>query len=667
MPDNAASLSPRRQDGHLRYRPELDGLRALAVLAVIFFHADPAWLPGGFIGVDVFFVISGYLITTLLLGELSLGQFSLARFYERRARRILPALFIVLTTCLVASFFMMLPGALDDFAKSLIAVPLFISNVYFWSAHGYFDATTAIKPLLHTWSLGIEEQYYLAFPLLLAFFWRGGRQQVFWFLLLATLLSLGFSEYGWRFRPMANFYLIPFRAWELLSGSLLALAAFNKPLHERLDNWAEFHASAFVANVGLLMIGTSFALFDKTTPFPSLLGLFPILGAVFVIGFCRKGSLATRILSHKILVSIGLVSYSAYLWHHPLFAFARIISLNVVPWEASLVLIALTFGVAFLSWHFIEKPFRRRTAFSRREILSFALFFSLFFISIGAALLFVSRDQVTSDPLRPTYGLSLACDFGDTFTPLAACRTADEPETLVWGDSLAMALPLALLASNPQASLVQATRSACGPLLGLATPSRDRQYTKAWADSCLQFNQSVISYLARQKSIETVVLATSFTRYVNGQDFTFLTPSGAQDVSADYALARLRQTIGVIHSLGKRVVLIAPPPTDGVNYGACHTRQETGRLMIGGAESCTLSLAAYHQATLEEQAFLQSIEKQGLMPVLRFDPFLCSTSSCATHAGKIGLYQDEQHLSFDGAAYLGKTMGLDALIHARAN
>lgn len=219
----------------IAYRPEIDGLRAVAVLPVILFHAGFDLFSGGYVGVDVFFVISGYLITSIILREMEQGKFSIARFYERRARRILPALFFVIVCCLPFAVIWMASGEIKRFGQAMIAVSLFASNVFFWKTTNYFAPAAEEEPLLHTWSLAVEEQYYVLFPLFLMLCWRFGRSRLFWLTALAALLSLGLAEWGWRNQPVANFYLLPTRAWELLAGSLLAFFPSNFPLTKEPD------------------------------------------------------------------------------------------------------------------------------------------------------------------------------------------------------------------------------------------------------------------------------------------------------------------------------------------------------------------------------------------------------------------------------------------------
>jgi len=251
---------------HMNYRSEIDGLRAIAVIPVIFFHAGAHLFKGGFVGVDVFFVISGYLITFILLNDIKLNRLSILKFYERRARRILPALFAVIFTTIPFAWFFLPPMQLKDFFESIFTVVLFLSNFLFWSESGYFDLASEAKPLIHTWSLAIEEQFYLFFPALLIFLARRlpGKELIYIFSI--AVLSLIFAEYGWRYFPSANFYLLPFRAWELFVGAIVAFFVFKGGVKH----------NDTLAGVGMAAIVVSIFYFDSYTPFPSGYGLVPV-------------------------------------------------------------------------------------------------------------------------------------------------------------------------------------------------------------------------------------------------------------------------------------------------------------------------------------------------------------------------------------------------------
>lgn len=357
----------------MRYRAEIDGLRALAVVPVIFFHAGFSIFSGGFVGVDVFFVISGYLITTILIEDIENKRFSIISFYERRARRILPALFFIMIVCIFFSWMWMLPYQMKDFSKSIVAVSLFASNILFWRDSDYFSAATEEKPLLHTWSLAIEEQYYFLFPIFLITAWYFGRKKVFWMIVIMATASLLLSEWGWRNHAKANFYLAPTRVWELFAGSIAAFIVQKQGVQK----------NNVLAMIGLATIVFSIFLYNETTPFPSFYTLAPVLGVILFVLYAERETIAARLLSNSGFVGIGLISYSAYLWHQPIFVFVKIklgYSLSVGVYA---ILIFLSFVFAFLSWKYIEKPFRSKNKFKKNEIFRYSLLGTVAFIAIG--------------------------------------------------------------------------------------------------------------------------------------------------------------------------------------------------------------------------------------------------------------------------------------------
>ena len=366
----------------MRYRPEIDGLRAIAVAAVILFHAGFALFSGGFVGVDVFFVISGFLITSIIVEELKTGRFSVLRFYERRARRILPALFMVMAACIPFAYRLLSPDDLKDFAQSLAAICLFASNVLFWGESGYFDTQAELKPLLHTWSLAVEEQFYVVFPLLLMAAWRLGRGVLLSLIGAIAVVSLFLSVDEVRNFPSAAFYLLPSRAWQLLVGALASFVA---------DRWqaADVRQSAVrlaheaVGWGGMAMIVLALFLFDERTPFPGLNAALPTLGTALVLLGASDRTSVGRMLAWRPLVGLGLISYSAYLWHQPLFAFTKHALLAELPTGLAIVLCAATIVLACLSWRYIEQPFRDRSLISRGAVFALSAVGMAAFVGLG--------------------------------------------------------------------------------------------------------------------------------------------------------------------------------------------------------------------------------------------------------------------------------------------
>jgi peptidoglycan/LPS O-acetylase OafA/YrhL len=368
----------------MKYRQEIDGLRAIAVVSVMLFHANFQFFSGGFVGVDVFFVISGYLITSIILAEIEQGKFSLTNFYERRARRILPALSVVLLFCIILAWVLLSESELKTFSKSLITVPLFSSNFFFWRDGDYFETIAELKPLLHTWSLAVEEQFYIIFPIFIVLAKSKGRRKVTYLLLAVACVSFLLAQFGVYYAPVSAFFLLPTRAWELLAGAILASHSVNQAKTE-----VRFVIRQGLSLLGLAMIVISVVWFDKNLPFPGYYATLPVVGTLLVIGYADRQTLVAKILSTKLLVGIGIVSYSAYLWHQPVFAFANYHTPHL-SLAVKLELLTVVFVLAILTWKLVESPFRNRKNFSKRFIFLSSATSSilLVFVAIGTTLLF---------------------------------------------------------------------------------------------------------------------------------------------------------------------------------------------------------------------------------------------------------------------------------------
>jgi peptidoglycan/LPS O-acetylase OafA/YrhL len=354
----------------LTYRPEIDGLRAIAVGAVILYHAQFTILgyqpfKGGFIGVDIFFVISGYLITSIILKELvTTGSFSFKHFYKRRIRRILPALLFVMLVSLPFAWMYLLPSSFTDFSKSILYSLGFTSNFYFhYSGQQYGAESGFLKPFLHTWSLSVEEQYYILFPIVLLITFKYFRKHLVHILALGFVISLGLAEWTSRNYPSISFYFIHTRMWELLAGSILAY--FEITNGKRIENKTLY---LILPTIGLLLIGYSILFFNDEMFHPSFYTLAPIIGVCLIIWFSNKNELITKILSTKLFVGIGLISYSLYLWHYPIFVFSRITSFTDSNILKKLILVSAVFILSILSYFFIEKLFRNKN-FNFKKVL----------------------------------------------------------------------------------------------------------------------------------------------------------------------------------------------------------------------------------------------------------------------------------------------------------
>lgn len=482
----------------MNYRPEIDGLRAIAVLPVILFHAHVNLFQGGFVGVDIFFVISGYLITTIILTNIYNSSFSISDFYERRARRLLPALFTVLLFTTIFSVLLLPPIELRDFGQSLFFVSFFISNFFFWIESGYFDGGIDFKPLIHTWSLGVEEQFYILFPLagiFLAFF---NKRLILPFILLIFIFSLSLAiiysaEENSLDTREAAFFLLPARGWELMLGSLIFF--IKKQFQINKNNMLN---NAF-SMMGFFMIVYSIIFFSEDTPFPSQYTLIPTLGAVFLILFATKGTILYALLTAKVMVAIGLISYSAYLWHQPLLVFSRYLFPGEMNMAFILGLLFLTLSLAYFSWRFIEQPFRSKDKFTKKNIFVSSLIGCLVFGAIGGAmhisdgfefrynkkqlelLKFIKYEE------RDILYRNRDCFLRNDQTHEDFSQFCEQGQALVWGDSHAAGMSYGI---RYYLKTSQLTASGCPPIINLHLNNRP---------NCLAINSYVLDFIKRVK------------------------------------------------------------------------------------------------------------------------------------------------------------------------
>jgi len=465
-----------------KHRSEIDGLRAIAVLAVVFYHARLG-AAGGFVGVDVFFVISGFLITGIITRSIENNSFSLFDFWERRIRRIFPALFVTVSATLIFGCYVLLPNELVHLAKSAIAQALLLANVFFWNEHhGYFSVKAEFKPLLHTWSLALEEQFYLLFPLLLVFLRNQSRKRVFWILAATTGVSFAGGVYLLPIFEGTTFFLLPTRAWELLVGSLLAIAPWQIKSRPRFDQ--------SLGLAGLIAILVPVFLYDSQTPFPGLAAVPPVLGTVAILHAtaATPRTITQRLLSMRPLTFVGLISYSMYLWHWPILVFIRLDSEEMGLKQIAIALF-LTSVAAVLSWRFIEQPFRRHSLLENRRHLFGAAIAMTAVTILGCAMVlstsglpnrFSSDVQILiSDITRRGIEFETPLDTDlrlDTIPTLGIDEPRNRDERLdfvLWGDSHGMlfcrsidevAFELQLSGKSIVTSSVLAMPNVCMPL-----------------------------------------------------------------------------------------------------------------------------------------------------------------------------------------------------------
>lgn len=501
----------------MNYRADIDGLRAIAVIGVILFHADLG-ISGGYTGVDVFFVISGYLITGIILKDLRDGNFSILNFWERRARRILPALFAVVLVTLIMGWFLLLPEGYKSLGTSILYLSSFASNIYFWQkSSGYFNGPAEELPLLHTWSLSLEEQFYLIIPFVLLVLFRTGlSHRVFLLIASGALVSFALSIFATTNYPGANFFLLPTRAWELAAGSMIAFAKPIKNKNTRIAlNW-----------IGILSIGIPYFFYNHTTPFPGLAALPPVAGTVFLIWTGMKDChsqphlLIHRLLSLKPMVFIGLLSYSLYLWHWPLLAFNE----YIIIWKDSLPFKGLLLGasviISWLSLRFIERPFRSQSLIRSRTVIFILSGLSICFLSIpsyfilnteGAQQRFPGKSEIgTTNTL--TLGNSKISDIPDNLIHIG--KKDEQCLFLLLGDSHAKSIipTLTVIANNQSISGKAWVKNGWHPLL-----YDNKHKFRTIREISLEIS-SFLKNDSAKKSFPHIILAGRWWTYVNGSN-----------------------------------------------------------------------------------------------------------------------------------------------------
>lgn len=644
----------------MNYRPDIDGLRAVAVLPVVFYHACIPGPSGGFLGVDVFFVISGFLITSIVADEIAAGRFSLISFYERRARRILPALTAVIVVSFAVGWIVLLPAEMKSLGQSAFATAFFLSNVYFTLTLDYFAPAAEFAPLLHTWSLAVEEQFYLFFPLLLMLLAWQRWYRPFWIVVGLSVFSFVAAVVVLPLKPDWVFYLIFFRAWELGAGALLALSATRPPQRRVVREG--------LALIGLAAILVPVFLYDAATPFPGGAALPPVLGATLLIwlGAQGGGSMVSALLAQRALVWVGLVSYSLYLWHWPILAFLRIVlETAILPLTIGLAAVLLSFTVAWLSFCFIERPFRAHPSrgFGRRSIFAITAISLVTVIGIGWTM-HVSEGYPARLPSAAVEMAAFADDNNtrreDCFSQLpaeglcaigASTDKSASVDFLFWGDSHALAIMpgMDIAAENTGQKGVFVGGPGCPPILQIRRVSNK--------SSCgPQLSENVFSWLESRSDVSTVILGARWTIYVEkkrfrGQPGTDVElhwmgdsnrfPNGFDN--ATLVETSLRQTVTKIVETGRRVVLLGPIPEAGWNVPAAEAR----KALFGWAPSALVTRADYESRAGRTENILRGIADAtyGVRYLPLVDLF-CDVQVCRTKsADGLPLYRDNNHIN----------------------
>jgi peptidoglycan/LPS O-acetylase OafA/YrhL len=628
------------------YRPDIDGLRTVAVVPVVLFHAGTPYFTGGFVGVDVFFVISGFLITGIIAREMSEDRFSILQFYRCRVRRIFPALTLVGLATLSAGFFFLTPIEFENLGKSGATIALFSSNFYFWKSVSYFDP--GLQPLLHTWSLAVEEQYYLFFPLFLLLLHKrdGWRAPALWAIFA---ISLTLSVILVRSKPSAAFYLLPSRAWELMLGGILALGQFREPANDK-------HAK-IACLFGLFFILVPVFVYTRSTPFPGLAALPPAIGAALLIWGGGWG------LSRPLMVAIGLISYSLYLWHLPVIAFSEYLSDGRLSTAGGLIACAASVALAGVTFRFVETPFRigrSRALFTAAAVGMPALAAaSLAIVATGGIPLRLAPQQrrqlaVMDDEKRhPSQCMTVDERYVDPANP---CQFGQHPSVLLWGDSHSM-----ITATSMQAARVPflfAADADCPIGLGLSIdPGHQRTLVSQLSyRRCGDYNRGMLQRALRP-DVKAVVLSSRWTNWRLGEpanpaeaavDIRLVDSDGvARSAAANRAKFEHAFTalIDILTGAGKHVVIVGPVPEPKFNV--------PHRLFVSGFGFAPAPQPAdyvtRHRVIL---AFLRQFESRRGVTIVWPAQALCIGRVCPTVRNGLPLFFDHDHLTVEAARSL---------------
>jgi peptidoglycan/LPS O-acetylase OafA/YrhL len=680
----------------IKYRPEIDGMRAVAVLAVVIYHAqffvaDRLVLKGGYLGVDIFFVISGYLICSIIIRGLRDNTFSLADFYERRARRILPVLFTVIAVSTPYAWTFLLSDSFKAYAGSVLSSLIFGSNIWFWMADPYFAEASLQQPFLHTWSLAVEEQFYIIFPVLILALWAfSSRKHLTSLFIIALLLSLQLADTSSTRSAQTAFYMLPTRGWELLAGCLLAKLEvdYGRISHPILD--------IAMPPIGLFLITYSLLLFDSSMPHPSYFTVVPVLGSMLLIWFARPGELVSSVLASRPFVGIGLISYGFYLWHFPVFAFARIqqIALNNID---KVGLAALAAALATLTFFVIERPARNRSRIRRKVFVPITL---LAFCLLAAVQTHIYLNNGLPERGGSTEALfkGLSRDAFVDIVPAGYAYSSDRPNELInpnakgWliaaGDSHADMLRNALvrLAERQTLSFVEAATPGCPQVLDTfkfvddrpsdvfyhSTPNRtcNKNIQRQRVEKIGEFDPSVVVYSAR------LPLLISGRNFDNGEGGIIetrthlLTTGPIPKPDPDGMKQRITQTIRTFLDQGHKVVLVYPVPEVGWDVpkklnALLHQFPVSERQEALSKLKLDTSLEAFRERAKDTYDAYDAVGEHANL--LRIFPakFLCSetTGRCRTHNGEFIFYRDDNHLSKPAAELLIKE--IEAQLQAR--
>ena len=669
------------------YRPEIDGLRALAVLPVIFFHAGIEVFNGGYVGVDIFFVISGYLITTVILKDIEREKFSIIHFYQRRAKRILPALITTITLSLPIAVILLPPSDLENFSKSIISSLTFWSNFQFLSETGYFATPGEYKPLLHTWSLSIEEQFYILYPLFFVVFFTRNKKNFYLLILIILFLSLFFAQWSGNLNFQYPFidedlllysksflteFMMPFgRIWELALGAVCAFLINSKNDYFEAKDEKIFLFNIF-SSLGIFLIFFSFFYLSKNFPYPSFYTLIPTFGTALLILFSQENTFVKKLLSYKVLVFVGLISYSAYLFHYPIFSFIKYTSTNINNY-IYIYIIPVVLFFSFLNWKFVEQPFRKKNSSFKKFILFISISY-LFLISIAVYI-------YTNDGLNKREAFILPKNIEKSFVfsengrkcfdvnyihkkenHKEICKIGnldnEKIDFVVFGDShIVNFYPLINeLAKKYNKSGLFIGYSGCPPILNVYNLRRDQK-----EKNCHELNKIILKIVNEQK-INNLIFISKWVYYTDGDHLganlnaLSLKPrrSSNKNLSKEAFTQGLNSTLEVYEKIEKKVFIVEQAPQQMLGPKQIYYRSFNKDKMKFTNKLSHYSL--HFNEHKKHQSFVKKIlnnfeAKYKNLTLINLDDIFCNNpgKKCLIGNEKYSFYIDESHLSTQGA------------------
>lgn len=663
---------------HLKYRADIDGLRAIAILSVVIFHAFPALLTGGFVGVDIFFVISGFLISSIIFKGLQGNTFSFIDFYARRAKRIFPALIVVLAASYIFGWFALLPDEFKQLGKHIAAGTVFFQNFSLLGESGYFDTASELKPMMHLWSLAIEEQFYIIYPLMMWAAWRCGFSLIGSITLL-TLASFGLNVYRIEANPIGTFFSPQTRFWELLVGAILAYinvlrngASFLDRFSGASANKDGAHLSNFLSVSGIAFIVVAIIYLDSEKRFPGWWALLPVVGAGLLIQAGPDAWINKHVLSNRVMVFFGLISYPLYLWHWPVLSFARIVESGapsaIVQGSALLLCVIL----AMLTYRYVERPLRLGGQSSRKPALLWVALLCVGAVGLTTFMKdglpfrvheFAEKNNqfawgaLSNEACRKAY---------PAFWPIDHCSlTRDgDPTILLVGDSHSDHINFGLseAVSKTADNLLNLGVSGCTPFYDVGSHPRGVR------DWCTTYINKALELALSSESIETVVLASRGPMYITGNGYK----EGEDHVHHDRVLdyvghaelsnysavfeAGMRNTLTILAKAKKKVVFILDVPELGFSPKACVNIRPLRR-NYKVMEPCAISRAEVDSRNKEYRSVVTKVLKD-FPSVSLFDSQakFCDADWCWAMVGGKVMYRDDDHLSEQGSKYLAKTL-----------